>query len=293
MKLEYQTLDVFTRTALTGNPVAIVSVPLDEPLTQDQKQRIAQEFNLSETVILNAQTPEEAQHQIHRIDIFTSYAEVPFAGHPTIGTANHLLERFPLLTSLTLQCKAGPIAVERTKNGAREQIPHSVHIHNSPFADKAYGSYPVVSIVKGMTFILAKLANLQELKDKTENLVGTGNTYKMQHLLDENWRDGIVVSYFYVDLGIDSETGERLLRTRSLGSREDPATGSAASALSSYLSLSEEGEVTRQFHITQGVEMGRESHIRVEVELSASANQIDRVFLSGSAIKVMQGIIEF
>lgn len=80
MQLKYTTLDVFTSTRYQGNPVAIISVPFDisSSLTQEQKQAIAAEFNLSEIVFLHL--PEDETEKSRKVDIFTSHAEVPFAG---------------------------------------------------------------------------------------------------------------------------------------------------------------------------------------------------------------------
>lgn len=86
--LSFVTLDVFTKTRYTGNPLAIIRVPTSVTLSQSQKQRIAREFNLSESVFLHEQTAQDRSDKSVRIDIFTAYAEVPFAGHPTVGTAN-------------------------------------------------------------------------------------------------------------------------------------------------------------------------------------------------------------
>jgi PhzF family phenazine biosynthesis protein len=93
MKLSFTTLDVFTSTSYAGNPVAIIKVPASESasLTQKQKQSIASEFNLSEIVFLHLPTEGTTTSKELKIDIFTSIAEVPFAGHPTIGTSHYSL----------------------------------------------------------------------------------------------------------------------------------------------------------------------------------------------------------
>jgi PhzF family phenazine biosynthesis protein len=96
----------------------------------------------------------------------------------------------------------------------------------------------------------------------------------------------------FFDQGIDSE-GTRQLRTRCLGSREDPATGSAASALSSYITLQEgiEGPLTRRYQVTQGVEMGRRSEIHVQVTLEESRDKIKEVLIGGVAVQTVEGKI--
>ncbi|KIX08517.1 uncharacterized protein Z518_03173 [Rhinocladiella mackenziei CBS 650.93] len=303
-QLSFATLDVFTSTKYTGNPLAIVNVPQSTVLSQDQKQRIAREFNLSETVFLHQQTEQDLKDDSVRIDIFTAYAEIPFAGHPTVGTANYLLQ-FPNHSSSrhvkALQAKAGRIGVilNSAIDGVQISVAHHVHVHNSPFADKPFGKYPVVSIVEGMTFILALLPDLETLGQQWQNLLGAENTYTSQDALDEGWRVGMVPTYFYVDTGTTTDISGatvRTLRTRNFGSREDPATGSAASALTSYLSLMKRKAGTYKYQLTQGVEMGQRSEIFVEVSVKDRQGgdevEIEQVLLSGCAVLVMQGTLD-
>ncbi|KAH9907760.1 Diaminopimelate epimerase-like protein [Xylariomycetidae sp. FL2044] len=293
MPLSFVTLDVFTSTPFRGNPVAIVHVPLTTDLSQEQKQLIAREFFLSETVFLHGQTADDIEARQARIDIFTPYAEVPFAGHPTIGTSNYLAHHLHLGSVHTLVTKAGPLPFQELGDGAQLAVAHNVHIHDRPFAGRAgLGHYPVVSIVNGMTAILARLPDVDALAEPTKNLLGTENTYTACDALDEGWRAGPVVSYFYVDLGVGAD-GTKQVRTRNLGSREDPATGSAASRLCAFLSLVEkEGPLTRKYEVVQGVEMGRESHIYVQVTANEARDGIEEILLSGTAVKVTEGKIE-
>ncbi|XXH05223.1 Adenylate kinase [Hypoxylon texense] len=321
MALSFTTFDVFTTTPFRGNPLAIVQVPTNVTLSQDQEQLIAREFNLSETVFLHEQTVEDIRARHARVDIFTAIAEVAFAGHPTIGTSNFLLHHLHLGSARVLITKAGPVpfkeAVLNGEAAAELAVAHNVHVHARPFAGTPYGHHPVVSIVNGMTAILVRLPDLAALARPAANLLGTENTYVAREKLDEGWRNGPVVSYFYVDLGYrvvddDDETGGgggdrervrvrvrvRVLRTRNLGSREDPATGSAASGLCAFLSLLEkddddaeggQGALTRRYEVTQGVEMGRRSEIRVRVTLDDSRKGIKEILLSGNAVKVLEG----
>lgn len=198
--LSFVTLDVFTTSRYTGNPLAVINVPASLTLSQSQKQRIAREFNLSESVFLHEQTGSDIASSSVRIDIFTAYAEVPFAGHPTVGTANYLLrilQNDPLNQVKALEAKAGRfgITLDQAVDGTRISVAHDVHIHADPFADRPFGQYPVVSIVKGMTFILAQLPDLEALGRQTKNLLGTEYTYTSQEALDEGWRTGIVTTY--------------------------------------------------------------------------------------------------
>lgn len=298
-QLPFVTLDVFTKTRYTGNPLAIVKVPQAITISQTQKQRIAREFNLSETVFLHEQTDKDKSESLARIDIFTPYAELPFAGHPTVGTSNYLLGLLgsPATNVKTLQTKAGllGITLNSAVNGVQISVAHDVRIHASPFAGQPFAGHPVVSIVKGMTFILAQQPSLEELGLQIKNLLSLESIETAYELLDEGYRTGIVGSYFFVDLGIDGD-GVRNLRTRCQSRREDPATGSAASALTSYLSLKEGKPGRYRYHLTQGVEMGQRSEIFVSVgvkeKVTGGGVEIEEVLLSGCAVLTMQGSLE-
>ncbi|KAF2667583.1 phenazine biosynthesis protein-like protein phzf family [Microthyrium microscopicum] len=299
MQLKFVTLDVFHTTRFLGNPLAIIHIPSNLNVSQEQKQKIAFEFNLSESVFLHEQTPDDIKARQVRIDIFTRNAEIPFAGHPTIGTANYLAHDLKNNGANTLITKAGPIPITALADptgdskGVAINLAHDVHIHAAPYAHTPYGNYPVVSIVNGMTFILVKVDSNEVLGAKKSGGIKMDREEAVQHL-DEGWRYGLVGTYFYVDGGKDS-SGARMLRTRMFGtaddSAEDPATGSAASALCSYLTLTEKSPPT-SYVLNQGVEMGRSSFIAVKVTASDDHESIKEVILSGSAVKVMSGSIE-
>lgn len=91
-KLEFVTLDVFTAKPYEGNPLAIVRVPSGRTLSQEQKQIIAREFNLSETTFLHEKAAATEDDE-WTVDIFMISKELPFAGHPTVGTACYILGR--------------------------------------------------------------------------------------------------------------------------------------------------------------------------------------------------------
>ena len=303
----FATLDVFTTARFSGNPLAIVQVPHHSPLSQEQKHKIAREFNLSETVFLHEA---ERDSSSHTVDIFTTTAELPFAGHPTIGSVCYILGDQQSSTggiaSTTLITKAGSIAVtyDARSRIAEAQIPHNVHIHSESISKEVIkgvqrdvipsdveremdGSFPVVSIVKGMTFALVKLPSINALQ-----LLQTGGG-ALQPKLDDGWGSGFVAPYFYVILGHDPD-GDVRLRTRMIepGCGEDPATGSAACTLASFLALQAGGAgKIFKFSIEQGVEMGRKSSIGVKVSLGVTGEAVREVVLSGSAVSVMQGTL--
>ncbi|KAF7534657.1 hypothetical protein G7Z17_g13330 [Cylindrodendrum hubeiense] len=301
MELPFVTLDVFTTTRYRGNPLAVVTIPASvPPPSQAQKQAIAREFNLSETVFVH-DVPDPETNKQRVIDIFVTDAELPFAGHPTIGTAVFLRPQ----GVDTLITKAGPIPlVETAPSHIQAAIPYNVRQHRRSFADlpdPAPGQLnsdpairrleldaPLFSIVKGMTFALVNLPDLDHLAIVTTSV----SPFHPHQLLDDGWQQGHLSKYFFVNTGQREEDGKTIFSIRSRmmeSAMEDPATGSAACALSSYLTLGQPDlqNQTFRFEIDQGVEMGRESNIVVEVALRDS--KIDTVKLSGTATQIMRG----
>ncbi|CAK7203131.1 hypothetical protein SEUCBS139899_005860 [Sporothrix eucalyptigena] len=315
-ELSFVTLDVFTTKRFAGNPLAVVHVPAGTEIAQDTKQTIAREFNFSETVFLHEPAAGATNPNEHIVDIFTTTQELPFAGHPTIGTASHVLKTGSV-SDTALLVKAGRIPIERVGTDdplvVRASVPHDVHIHaghlrttegidavlksgaighGDPAIEKAELDAPVASIVRGMSFVLVQLASLEQLASLSAQ--GRGLDFDLlPSLLDAGpWSreeaGGHISRYYYVVTGGEGNVVD--IRTRMIGLREeDPATGSAACTLASYLTLTKGKEGTlNRYNITQGVEMGRQSDILVEVATSADGS-IDKVFLGGSAVEVTRG----
>jgi PhzF family phenazine biosynthesis protein len=294
MKLSFKTLDVFTRSPYVGNPLGVIEIPPEYSgtLTQEQKQLIAREFNLSESVFIH-QAPEDAD--TIRIDIFTTQAELPFAGHPTIGAAFYLTHYLSNTTVKTLLTRAGPIAISYDKAAGRvsAKISHNVHVHKAtiPYHSSVGGESPIVSIVKGMSFVLVQLPSLETLAAFNSSVHEDSYDPK---ILDTDWATGLIGSSGYVLL--EKMGNVQKVRTRMHAEDfEDPATGSAAGAMSCYLALAEpveKGSGPFVYEITQGVEMGRKSDIRVEVARSEDGKSIKEVTLGGSAVMIMEGSLE-
>lgn len=293
----------------------------------DIKQLIAKEFNLSETVFLYLRpnetlaSPDRSADE-RQISIYTIESELPFAGHPTIGTAYFLRKHLQWDFVTTITPPAGPIALTSADDGSvTAQIPHDVHLHSRTLrslyelGDKdvtaqiqpalhdeedirnAELDAPIFSIVKGMTFLLVELPSIEHLgKINVGKRLDLGNYVS---LLDAgSWGHGFTARYYYVRQAV--ATAEDGTRTETIRTRmvelgfEDPATGSAASALSCHLSLQGDKEEVR-YRITQGVEIGRKSDIEVNVVLGSAgeggASSIKEVRLGGSARVVMTGQI--
>ena len=299
--LHFTTVDVFTTERYLGNPLAIVDVPVGDGITDQQMQTIAREFNLSETIFIREREKAEDGTRQWRVRIFITTAELPFAGHPTIGAACYALGTLAGGESKArLIANAGNIELEYADVVAKAAIPHNFHrlvdyeftvedVCGLQPALKAAGIEPktvfVASPVKGMNFVNVQLPDLDAL-GKVEV---TG--LKPQPILDAEWNVGFAGSYFYVVSS--AEEGVVKVRTRMIeGIMEDPATGSAACGLSIGLALEMKLGRTTKFEITLAVEMGRKSDIGVEVTLNEGLDAAEGVVLSGSAVKVMEGTLE-
>ncbi|KAM0237863.1 hypothetical protein ACHAP5_008871 [Fusarium lateritium] len=305
MSLKFTTLDVFTNTAYKGNPLAVVTIPSNQepPLSQAQKQHIAREFNLSETVFVH-DVENQSETTERKVDIFTPKWELPFAGHPTIGTAVFLCSQ----GVKTMVVKAGRIDIDFDQHGsARASIPHDVRLHETRLPKPQYEGdeqlakltaaeegAPLFSIVNGMTFALIELPSLEMLGAAKVGAMGliSGD------LQDDGWKHDFDSRryYFVREGGEQSSDGKKYvqnLRARLVKqAMEDPATGSAACALACYLALYKVDADTVQFKITQGVEMGRESLIVVDVEVEtddSGVRKVKTVHLGGNAVEVMNG----
>jgi PhzF family phenazine biosynthesis protein len=142
-----------------------------------------------------------------------------------------------------------------------------------------------------MSFIFVPLPDLPTLSRASKNLAV--NTYDPTPL-DAGWQNGLIATMYLVPQGVD-EFRRKKYRTRMFGTREDPGTGSASSALGCWLALKEPKDAGKgpfQFVFEQGVEMGRRNEISVEVTRGEGGEGIAKVLLSGKAVKVMEGTLE-
>ena len=298
--LPFSTVDVFTNTLFEGNQLAIVNLPHNATLNQDTKQAIAREFNFSESVFLYDAAPNTLER---RLDIFTTSEELPFAGHPVIGTICYVCQSSePPVEGVKLLTKAGAIVgrFDRERKMAEADIPHSVRIHQAAASRKAIlvsqpalgdvtisgPDLPVVSIVKGLSFVLVELPSesLSRLEGHSQKIG------KDTVSLDEGWSPSFTGVYYYVIVSRRDTFCEIRARMLEESIGEDAATGSAASTLASFLALQDgKDNRTYTFAIEQGVEMGRASFINVKVELKAGGKGVKSVVLAGSTVLVMEG----
>jgi trans-2,3-dihydro-3-hydroxyanthranilate isomerase len=269
--------DVFTDMPLTGNQLAVFTDARAIP--EEQLQRLAKEMNFSETVFVY--TPEADGHA--RIRIFTPTSELPFAGHPVLGTAFVLAG--PLqLPEIRLETGQGvvPIALDRDESGRivfgrmLQPIPRWERFEQEAELLAALGvdrsELPVELYDLGIRHVYVALAS-------EEAVAALEPDYGALARLT-----GLVGVYCFAGSGLRWKA--RMFAPAD-GVPEDPATGSAAGPLGVHLvrhGLVPSGE---QIEITQGVEIGRPSTLYVRVD--GSAEQVERVECGGTAVVVARG----
>ncbi|CDZ63555.1 Phenazine biosynthesis protein PhzF family [Neorhizobium galegae bv. orientalis] len=300
---DFVTVDVFTTERFAGNPLAVV--PDARGLTDRQMQNIAVEFGYAEsTFVLPPENPENSA----RVRIFTPTMEIPFAGHPNVGTAYVLGQRRelfgkPLADTLRFEEIAGLVEIRLLREaagviGATIRAPRPLEIgaeiEQGLIADcvsidakhvrtTAHG--PVFASV-GLAFAIAELDGLEALAAARPNITAFHKAAARQQGADGD---------FPVFLYVRSREKPWNLRARMFAPlddiMEDPATGSASAALSAFL-VTRVPEKDAQVHLTieQGVEMGRRSIIELDVVKTAGA--VTDVTITGRCVPVMRGSID-
>ena len=306
-ELHFDTVDVFTTKQFNGNPLAVVHVPpTREDLSHAEKQRIAKEFNLAETVFLR-KTSGSIQNE-YAIEYFTTSQEIPIAGHPTIGAAwligAHHSSPDPNF-QIAMSSKAGLIEVEIDRTlglnaMASARMPHDIHMHKERLSQKALeilqpslcqtnkvkeSSWPVVSLTRGLTFVLVEVDSMETLSKVTTS------PKKFDVVLDEEWQPSFVGTYFYYLE--ESEYNVRYLHTRMVepAMGEDAVTGSAACTLAAYLAMGE-GEDSAftdfEYHVTQGEHYGRPGCPVVSIRMT-DTGLLREMTLKGTAVRMSTG----
>ncbi|MBM4409860.1 MAG: PhzF family phenazine biosynthesis protein [Chloroflexi bacterium] len=280
----FKQVDVFTQVPFLGNPVAVI---LDgSGLNTGEMQAVARWTNLSETTFI---LPSE--HADYRLRIFTPLSELPFAGHPTIGSAHAAIEAglvTPRAGRLTQECTAGMIDLHTEPDGrifARAPKP-SVRRVDVDLArlSSAIGAPieadPAPALVDvGPVWLIVQVPSIEALSGATPDLAAVS--------MMSAAAGAIGISAFTIDTRMDA--AERVhLRTwaPAAGVPEDPACGSCNAALGAYLGatglLSRTG---RSYVAPQGRQMGRDARIAVIVRSP------EKVEIGGHAVTVIDGII--
>ena len=299
MQRRYVTVDVFTNRVFGGNPLAVV---LDAAgLSANQMQAIATEFNYAETTFVLP--PWATAHTAH-VRIFTPRTEIPFAGHPNVGTGVVLARELQAnggapLERLVFEEAGGlvPIRILRegdTVVGAELTAPAALRLGSQASAadisaclsldatDINLNNHPPQVLSVGLPFLVAELTSQEALRRAKPNVL------THEHILPALGTDAI----FAYCRGATPEVLRARMFSPLDGIPEDPATGSAAAAtiaLLATLRTERDGEIA--WRIEQGIEMGRPSLLLGRTEKRDGV--VSAVHIAGHAVQVMSGFIDF
>ena len=294
MELDYAVVDVFAERALEGNPLAIFTDA--RGLTTEQMQALAREMNLAETTfILPAEASEEEAEGV-RVRIFTTQEELPFAGHPTLGTASWLHWHHPVMRgaeTIHLKLEAGriPVTFRKPEPGRAgvfgtmaQQMPVMGGYHSAKDVAEVLGleladletELPMQTVSTGIPFVIVPLRSLEAL----ERLSIPQNKA-------EPWLRAAGAKFFYCITPAARNSGADFRARMQFYNGEDPATGSAAGCAIAYLVRWYRAPGSREQVIEQGLSISRPS--RIYVEAGARQDEVHSVFVGGRTIPVASG----
>lgn len=294
--LDYLVVDVFTETPLAGNPLAVVLNTCG--LTTEQMQAIAREFNLSETTFIERRPAEVERAEGVRVRVFTTVEELPFAGHPTLGTASVLKMLAPetlVGDTVTLALKVGPVPVRFDAGAAGAAAIFGEMTQREPqfgaeldaaevapllslAVDDLDPALPPQVVSTGAPFAIVVLRGIEALaRLKVNQDAATG------------WLRQRGARWFYVlapALNQDQNGTKYRARMQFYGG-EDPATGSAAGCAISYLVARDAAPSGERVHVRQGVEIGRPSDLFLAAKKDFA--KVTDVRVAGSTVLVAKG----
>lgn len=296
MRRRYFTLDVFTAKRFTGNPLAVVLET--EGLDTADMQAIAREFNLPETVFFHP--PRGAQHRAY-LRIFTPARELPFAGHPTVGTAVLLahLDGGAGTRKIVLEEDVGPVACQvqpRSGGGHAEfdipRLPERIGASSDPgqvaaavglqLSDLGFDGFVPERWMAGNAFTFVPVRGLEAMRRARPDM------QRWDAAFGSDGASGVFL--FSREVANPSHAFHARMFAPAMGVMEDPATGSAVAAFAGVLASSglRDGEHTHM--IEQGYEMGRPSLLHLS--LIMRSGKLSAAKVGGDAVLVSEGTIE-
>jgi trans-2,3-dihydro-3-hydroxyanthranilate isomerase len=309
MELDYFIVDVFTGTPLAGNPLAVVINSVG--LSPQQMQAIAREFNLSETTFVERRSFDLEQAEGVRVRIFTTKEELPFAGHPTLGTATVLKLHFPDAAqgdTVRLALNVGTVPVQFGNHPSA-----SVAEVHQPASSGLFGEMTQPDAVFGTELEPTEVARLTGLDvddlapGLTPQVVSTGTAFAIVALRSHDalarlqvcmqqafpWLRERGARWFYVVAPTGATEPAWRSRMQFEGG-EDPATGSAAGCAIAYLVRHNAVPSGHRVHLRQGVEIGRPSNLylsaRTQSGLVEKENlKVTDIRVAGSTVLVAKG----
>jgi trans-2,3-dihydro-3-hydroxyanthranilate isomerase len=296
---DFAQVDVFAEKPLEGNALAIFCDA--RGLSTEEMQALARETNLSETTFVFPRAPEiERERGVH-VRIFLTTEEVPFAGHPTLGTASWLYWNHPVLRGaeqITLDLGVGPIPVRFTPSQPGEQGVFGTMKQNDPTfgeirnsredrqalaaalnlsADDLDPDLPAQVVSTGMSFCIVPLRSL-EVSARLRIAPHTARRYL----------DRVGAKFFHcITRAVHASSGADWHARMQFDGGEDPATGSASGCTIAYLVSHGVVASGQPVVIEQGIEMLRPS--RIHVSAAIENNIVTKVFVGGRTIPVASG----
>src|SRR5215471_15281610 len=299
---DFVQVDVFTQTPLAGNPLAIF--PDASGLNDAEMQALAREMNLSETTFILPRDHATEAREGKKVRIFTVEHELPFAGHPTLGTALYLYASEPNQTKpteITLDLKAGKIPVRFTansENAGRQRVDGQVFGEmrqrdpefGTPLSrddvarvigiavDEIPSEWPIQPVSTGLTFTIVPFRNRQTLSD-----------LKFSYSQAAEFLEKTGANFFYF---LCPERREDQLEARArmfFYGGEDPATGSAAGCAASGMVQHGVARSDEQVVVRQGGECRRPSEMHVQA--TREGERVTNVRVGGYAVEILRGTV--
>lgn len=275
---KFKQVDVFTALPFKGNPVAVI---LDGAgLSTEAMQAIANWTNLSETTFVTSPTDPAADYAVR---IFTPRSELPFAGHPTLGTAHAVIEAgiaAPRNGRIVQQCAVGLVEIDQSASGlsfrlpryAASDAPEPGVLEAGIGAGLVYGIPQIVDV--GPRWVIAEIASVAQVEGMSPDLAALAN-YDRRH-----GTTGLTVY-------AGKAEGDIIVRSFAPadGIAEDPVCGSGNGAVAAYRLIA--GQLSGQSHYvaSQGRQMGRDGYVRVRIDGEA-------IHIGGDCVTVVDGIIQ-
>jgi trans-2,3-dihydro-3-hydroxyanthranilate isomerase len=294
IELPYRICDVFTATAFQGNQLAVFEDA--GQLSGEEMQWLANETNMSETTFILRRPEAIERSEGIRVRIFTAQEELPFAGHPTLGSAATVRQFFPEYANakeIVLDLNAGKVPVRFDAEKGSEHSSYGVMtqpkpvfgtIHERAVVAQAIGlpledllpGAPVQTVSTGLPQCIVPLRSIEAL-----GRLQVPQREAAAYLATTDAR------FFYCIAPVPDQAADWRARMQFYNG-EDPATGSAAGCAISYLVQNGFAESEQEVRLRQGVEIGRPSDLFVSARKTASG--IDQVLVGGSTVPVARGL---
>jgi trans-2,3-dihydro-3-hydroxyanthranilate isomerase len=293
LTVPYRLCDVFTEVPLQGNQLAVFEDA--GALTDVEMQALAQEMNLSETAFVIRKEPAVEQETGLRVRIFTTQEELPFAGHPTLGTAatvRRFFSEYERRDEIILDLNVGKVSVRFPEEQSSATAVYGEMMQPDPLfgayhqaasvaevlglsADALAPGLPIQTVSTGLPFCIVPLRSLPALA-----------SLRIPQAAAEAYLSRSDARFFYcIVAGDDCDWRARM----QFYNGEDPATGSAAGCAISYLVRHGLAGSNEQVHLQQGVEIGRRSDLFVRA--NREGDTVNKVRVGGSTVHVAKGLV--